>query len=325
MRLAKITDDEAMLKKINLFQYVAPESISAYLEKCPEKKLQIGEVLLSPQKRNEHIYILITGELAVHLDSLDSPPLTIIETGECVGEISIIDSLAPSAYVIAVQESVVLELNQKIVWAMINSSHTIAKNLLYILSSRVRHGHSVISDNFEVQKELQHYAMVDGLTGLYNRRWFDEMFKRQFKRCQTDETDLSVILLDIDNFKSFNDRFGHLVGDLVLSKISAEMLGSLRSCDTLARFGGEEFIIVLPDTLLSESLIIAERIRLSISQLSIQDNAKNLLPTVTISLGVSKLTAIDTEESLIKKADDALYKAKEQGRNRIQVIVEAEF
>lgn len=307
-----------IFKNINLFQYVTFESVAAYLDKCQKKQLQVGDILLSPQKYNQNIYILITGKLRIHLNSIDTQPLNVIDIGECVGEMSIIDSLEPSAYVIAEQHSVVLELNQQTLWEMIDGSHTIAKNLLYILSCRVRHGHGVISDGIEVQKKLQHDAMVDGLTGLYNRRWFNEMFKRQFKRCQTDNIALSVILLDIDYFKKVNDQFGHPIGDLVLIKISELLQRCLRSCDTLARFGGEEFIITLPETALPESLIIAERIRVTVSELSIQDNAQEALPTVTVSLGVAQLAEGDNKQSLIKKADDALYQAKDLGRNRVE-------
>ncbi len=318
MSRPKITQDHEMLKKIHLFQYVTPESICAYLEKSAEKTLKEGDVLLSPQKPNQNIYLLLAGMLHVHLDSLETQPLNVIKVGECVGEMSIIDCLEPSAYVIAVKDSLVLELNQQVLWTMVNSSHEIAKNLLYVLSTRVRHGHGVIRDSFEVQRELQHYAMVDGLTGLYNRRWFDEMFKRQFRRCQTDGEMLSLILLDIDHFKDFNDEFGHLVGDLVLKRVSEAMLNCLRSRDTLARFGGEEFVITLPDTDLPEAVDIAERIRITISKLEIEASGHSRLPRVTVSLGVGKLAVDDSESSLIDRADDALYRAKSRGRNRVE-------
>jgi diguanylate cyclase (GGDEF)-like protein len=203
---------------------------------------------------------------------------------------------------------------------MINASHTLAKNLLHILSARIRYGNDIISENFETQKKLKYYAMVDSLTGLYNRHWFNDIFKRQLKHCQVNQLKLSLILLDIDHFKSFNDRFGHLVGDLVLKQISEAMLSSLRSNDTLARFGGEEFIVLLPNTHLPKSLAIAERIRKAISHLSLEDDAKNALPKVTVSLGIGQLTTDDNETALIKKADDALYRAKDQGRNRVHVF-----
>ncbi|MCK5728172.1 MAG: GGDEF domain-containing protein [Methylococcales bacterium] len=320
MSLVKSRDNYDKLKAIKLFENIDPEFIQTFLKDSREKNLMVGDILLSPQKHNEHVYILLSGKLEVHLDSLENPALSSVRVGECVGEISIIDTLSPSAYVVATEDSEVLELNKGTIWDMINGSHTLAKNLLYILSSRIRYGNGIISDHLEAQKELQHIAMVDSLTGLYNRHWFNDIFKRQLAHCLLGSLKLSLILLDIDHFKSFNDRFGHLVGDIVLKKISEAMLTSLRSSDTLARFGGEEFIVLLPETHLPKSLAIAENIRKSISRLALKDDENNALPKVTVSLGIGQLTIGDSETSLIKKADDALYKAKNQGRNRVQVF-----
>ncbi|MCK4493291.1 MAG: GGDEF domain-containing protein [Methylococcales bacterium] len=320
MALIRMIDNYDKFKAIKLFENIDPEFIQTFLQNTREKKLVVGNILLSPQKHNEYVYILLSGKLEVHLDSLENPALSAVRVGESVGEISIIDSLSPSAYVAASEDSIVLELNKGTIWDMINGSHTLAKNLLHILSSRIRYGNGIISDHLETQKELQHIAMVDSLTGLYNRHWFNNIFKRQFEHCLVGNLRLSLILLDVDHFKSFNDRFGHLVGDIVLKKISEAMLASLRSSDTLARFGGEEFIILLPDTQLPKSLVIAENIRKSISRLALEDDEKNALPSVTVSLGIGQLMIGDSETSLIKKADDALYKAKDQGRNRVHIF-----
>ena len=309
-----------MQNKVNLLQDVAPEIIRACLKKCPKKTIEKGDILLTPQKYNEYVYIVMSGKLSVSLTPKNINNLGIIEKGECVGEISILDNLKPSAYVIAMEESTVLILSQKIVWELIDSSHAIAKNLLSVLGSRVRYGHGIISENVETQKKLQRDAMIDTLTGLYNRRWTDEVLSQQMTICQKENTPLSLVILDIDHFKSFNDNFGHLVGDLVLKEISTSMLKNLRDSDTLGRFGGEEFIIILPDTELPQSFSIADRIRIAISELRLVDDKKNALPTITVSLGISQLTTKDNEVSLIKKADDALYKAKETGRNRVETL-----
>ena len=168
-------------------------------------------------------------------------------------------------------------------------------------------------------KTIERLAKYDPLTGIPNRRSFMENILLEFKRSQREQQPLAVIMCDIDHFKAYNDTYGHDNGDQCLIKVAQSIKSSLnRPGDFLARFGGEEFIIILPATTLNGALTIAERIRSNIEKLSIPNKNSSPLKIVTLSLGVSIADASsETHELLVKHADLALYKAKENGRNQV--------
>ncbi len=167
------------------------------------------------------------------------------------------------------------------------------------------------------RREHQELALVDGLTGLYNRRWLDQFLLRQMSRARVSGESLSIAMIDIDHFKNFNDTYGHQVGDFVLVSIADCLRNSLRPTDLTARYGGEEFTVILPQTSGENAMIAAERVRESVSSLNLVTPGGLELPPLTISIGVSELTASESMEQLIEAADRALYTAKESGRNRV--------
>lgn len=169
------------------------------------------------------------------------------------------------------------------------------------------------------QLELEMLTKIDSLTGLYNRRYFDEYLQQEWKRALRERTPLSIIMIDIDHFKYFNDHYGHLIGDDCLKTIAHALLKSAqRSTDIVARYGGEEFIMVLPNT--AEPLPIAEKCSAAVEQLGIP-HRHSTPQIVTISIGVSSMIPHAGTEptALIHKADMALYKAKQLGRNRVEI------
>jgi len=148
--------------------------------------------------------------------------------------------------------------------------------------------------------ELEQLARVDPLTGLYNRRYFEERFYVEFARSQRYRVALACLMLDIDHFKRINDTYSHQAGDRALKELALAMRRTLRDVDLLARYGGEEFVAVLPETSPQDGRLVAERLRASVSNLVFEQG-------------------IADPEGLLRAADDALYKAKETGRNRVQV------
>ena len=161
-------------------------------------------------------------------------------------------------------------------------------------------------------EQLQALATTDGLTGLKNHRTFKERLDDEFHRATRYHLPLSLILLDVDRFKAFNDAHGHPAGDEVLKRVAKHLTESTRSTDFVARYGGEEFAMLLPFTHQQAALALAERTRVAI------ENAKWELRAVTASFGVATLNAdTPTTAALVKRADDALYHSKENGRNRV--------
>jgi diguanylate cyclase (GGDEF)-like protein len=171
----------------------------------------------------------------------------------------------------------------------------------------------------ETQKRLKHIAVTDELTGIKNRRHIMEQMNKEYQRAVRTGGALSLILLDIDNFKIVNDTHGHAFGDKVLQAVAKEMEDGLRSYDLLGRIGGEEFLIASPGSTLDDAAGLAERIRLKIKGRKIPNRTEEI--TVTVSAGVTSFNERDGKaEAILKRADDALYLAKKQGRDRVVAV-----
>ncbi|SIR29439.1 GGDEF domain-containing response regulator [Halanaerobium kushneri] len=174
-----------------------------------------------------------------------------------------------------------------------------------------------------VNKKLEKIALQDGLTGLANRRLFDKTLKDELNRAKRNKNSLALIMADIDNFKVYNDTYGHQQGDECLKKVASVLAkNAKRASDFSARYGGEEFAVILADTDKDGAVKVAENIREDIRELEIEHQNSNTDKYVTLSLGVSciKVKREITEElvnSFIEKADQALYQAKEKGKNRV--------
>lgn len=162
-------------------------------------------------------------------------------------------------------------------------------------------------------------AVIDGLTQIYNRAFFDNYYIKIFSEVERYNKKMSLMLLDIDNFKLINDSYGHLAGDLVLQKVSRCIGDTIRISDLLARYGGEEFVIVLPETSIKDAGKIAEVIRSDIESLDVgfKEDGNEYHINVTISIGIAEFNNRDTRISIINRADKNLYTAKKNGRNRV--------
>ncbi len=193
------------------------------------------------------------------------------------------------------------------------SAQTIfTRNDLPILESAGRHMAAAV-ENARLFQEIQLLAQIDSLTGLYSRRHLLALAEHEFKYSSRYRQPFSLIMIDIDHFKVINDTFGHAVGDKTLKEISLSLRNSVRGVDIVGRYGGEEFMVVLTNTQLSEACVMAERLRKQIS------NLKEQTLEITASFGVAQLDQgkDSSLETVIQRADTALYAAKKAGRNRV--------
>lgn len=167
---------------------------------------------------------------------------------------------------------------------------------------------------------LQRLSLQDGLTGIANRRHLDDYLDREWRRAIRSRAPLSVVMADIDNFKNYNDSYGHQAGDEALKRVARAMGGALRRAgDLVTRCGGEEFAVVLPDTSADHAEVVAETLRIAVESLGIAHRCSGVAPWVTVSVGVaSEVPDRDsTAMALLATADAAMYRSKHQGRNRV--------
>ena len=165
-----------------------------------------------------------------------------------------------------------------------------------------------------VYDNLESITLYDLLTDVYSRRYFFELLKGEISKAQRKEYMFSVIMFDIDHFKKVNDTYGHDKGDYVLKTIADIVKSSIRKADALSRIGGEEFTILLPDTNIDKATALAERVRRSV-----EDYKFDVVGRATISLGVTEFKADDSSDTLFKRVDEAMYLAKNSGRNCVKV------
>ena len=175
--------------------------------------------------------------------------------------------------------------------------------------------------SLKLRETLLHQAIRDPLTGLFNRRYLEETIERELHRAARNAAPVGVIMFDIDHFKEFNDNFGHAAGDAILRELGEYLERKIRREDIACRYGGDEFILVLPECSVETTRERAEQLREAFKGLNVKYNSQSL-PDVTLSLGVAVFSAHgSTAESLLREADQALYRAKAEGRDRVQVAV----
>ena len=182
----------------------------------------------------------------------------------------------------------------------------------------------IIAEVDALREELQQVreeSKIDALTGIANRKAFDMELDHSILAARETRKPLCLLLLDIDHFKRFNDTYGHLIGDKVLRYVAASFKRNIKGNDFLARFGGEEFVIILPSTSINGAMILAEQIREDVSSGNLTGrDTDTSYGKMMISIGVTQFLASDLPDELVARADKALYLAKERGRNRVEIL-----
>jgi diguanylate cyclase (GGDEF)-like protein len=190
---------------------------------------------------------------------------------------------------------------------------------MLIFSGRMRRDNDLLLASLRQRREFERMATVDGLTGLHNRRWLDDMFPRQMERCARAHQTVSLVFADVDQFKAFNDRYGHLNGDRALQHVATTLVSCLRPTDLIARYGGEEFAALLLDAGSQQASSAADRVREALASRAVglgEPDSSGV--SITISLGVAEMQPGDSLSTLAAAADAALYRAKSEGRNCVR-------
>ena len=313
------------IKGIHLFKNIAAEhlrDITSLINLCAVVSVKSGQVVLNSQSTGACLYIVLKGILALVTNTdrrqLESSTTQYL-TGECVGEISVLDEEIHSSTIAAVIDSELLVIDSHTMWQLIDESNGVARNLLQLLSFRIRTTNAQLRNRQKVGEFYRQLSMIDGLTGLHNRAWLNVQLPGIIESSRVSKTDLSIIMVDLDHFKRFNDTYGHVIGDDALQMAAKVLSAGLRPSDFAARYGGEEMIVILPNTNHESALIVAERLCQRIRSTRVFNDDANELPHITASLGLATLQGGEDGAAVIAAADAALYRAKERGRNQVSL------
>lgn len=306
---------EEELKQVHLFRFVSLDSIKGLIESCSMFELEHGMIMIRPGETNHNVYFLLKGKLRVHLNDIESKPIVILGPGESVGEMSVIDQQPTSAFVVAHEHSRIMAMDEDVLWSLVQTSHAAACNLLFILTKRLRYTDSIVVEGASLEQVYQRFGTIDALTGFRNRRWVDNAMKRQFVRSLTDRKPFSLILIGIDYFQDFNSRYGRQFGDNILYSVAHILGDHLRPTEMIARYEGDEFIIVLPGENIKQARAIADRLRKEVGRATSLIMGNKIFRHPTVSIGIAEKKEGQSLESLVTEVEKALYNAKASGRN----------
>ena len=302
------------LHDLHLFRDADSLRLAPLLAACPIMRVGAGARVEDTVRAR--LFIVLRGALGV---TLDDGPVNKILPGESIGEHSVLDETTNLAAIVALEETDLLVVEGKLVWKLIDQCNSLARNLLRLLSFRVSAANAQLRRRQKLGEFYRQLSMNDGLTGLYNRNWLADMLPKLVATAHRGATPLALVMIDLDHFKKFNDTHGHLAGDDALRGAASVIGAALRPTDFAVRYGGEELMVVLPETPQDLAVLVAERLCERMRHAAVLADPPLPLPHVTASFGVAVLREGMPDTALIAAADAALYRAKDGGRNRVSL------
>jgi len=307
-----------VLQTAPLFQGVSGRLLVEKLSESRLRTLNPGEALLVPGQANNAIYIILSGRLSVQTKDSGVEPIALLGEGECVGEESIIGEVHIPAYVIAATACKLLAINHAAMWELIDNSHQAAHNMLSVLSMRIRPTAQIMAESHENHHGFSGTAIVDEMTGLYNRQWIENKINRYLRRYVYDKRPNCLMMVKIDRFKELDDMFGQLGSEQVLRDTAHTILSCLHPDDQAGHFLDEQFVVFMPHTIMADGCIAAERLRAAINESVVVLPSGDALPPISISLGVCAANPDDTPAILFARANEALQQATDGGGNSVK-------
>ncbi|WP_076592296.1 GGDEF domain-containing protein [Herminiimonas arsenitoxidans] len=305
---------------LHLFDGITDPVVATLLAPCAVVRILHGQTVSHPHNSEACVYAVLRGALGNTLiDETQGIRTEKILPGESVGELSVLDDAAHSNTLIALQETDLLVIESSTLWRLIDEADGVARNLLRQLSFRLRAANAKLRRREKVGEFYRQLSMVDGLTNLNNRAWLNDKLSVLIEEAHRTNQAFSLIMIDLDYFKQFNDQHGHLAGDNALRTAAGVLSAALRPSDFAVRYGGEELIVILPDSNDVAGTMVAQRLCERMRLAVVFDDMRIPLPHITASFGVASLVPLQDADGLLASADAALYRAKEAGRNQVAV------
>jgi diguanylate cyclase (GGDEF)-like protein len=291
-----------------------------------EKTCEPGEVIIRENEPGDAFYLIRSGQAVVIKGDFQTPTiLGFRSAGDAIGEMALLENLPRSATVIALNEMSLWRLEGELFYQFMAENPKFSLDLMNMLSWRVRasdeerrRGNIREKQQVEALENLSEQATRDPLTGLFNRRYMDKILHDEIFRSRQNGSMMGVLMADVDHFKTINDVHGHKAGDLVLQSLAKLLKQCVRAADVVCRYGGEEFVIIMPGATLSTLSKCAEEIRSRCQVMRVAYNNQEIQTTISLGVAAYPQHGSQSDEVLLH-ADQALYCAKQQGRNRVTV------
>ncbi|TVQ40342.1 MAG: diguanylate cyclase [Spirochaetaceae bacterium] len=313
----------AFLQQVAIFADLSPDDRQRIAALLSRVELNDGERLFRQGDPGETLYIVRSGECAIRVSLSDGQEFDIAQfgSGDFFGEMSVFEDAPRSASCYARSDAVLFALTERDFHTLLDNHPALAMQVMFRMltatAQRLANTNVFLSDMVQWGEAARRRAVTDEATGLFNRRFLDEAIEEQFQKARTSSGFLSVVMLDLDHFNDINEQYGHAVGDEVIRAVVAVFRRTFRDTDIVARYGGDEFTILLPDTAPALALEICRTICRDVAALPVLKDRGGTIDHVTTSQGIAAYPHHGSSVARVKeRADQALYRAKQQGRNR---------
>ncbi len=297
-------------------------------QKMQERICQPGEIILREDEPGDVFYVIRSGNAVIIKGDIQTATvLGFRGMGDALGEMALLENLPRSATVIALNLVSLWSLSRAMFYQFLGENHpSFSLDLMNMLSSRIRKSDEERRRGYTREKEqvvaletLSRQATHDPLTGLFNRRYLDQILYGEIAHARQNGSLVGILMADVDHFKKINDTYGHKAGDLMLQAVGDLMKSCVRSADIVCRYGGEEFVIVMPGASAPTVSKCAEEIRSKFQSLHVKFEDQEIYATISLGGAIYPLHGSNVDEVFVH-ADRAMYQAKQNGRNRVVIF-----